>query len=131
MKCIRNSRVLKKRRWIENSCYHQFVKKNPPKIGTILNVCRNKVFFELLLCEIAFFFQTNWDGRLNYYCRYGYYRRYESSVNKFRCLFSVLLNQVYVAISRAIYSAFSIWFLWHTCIMYEVVIKNVNVQSKN
>lgn len=67
-------------------------------------------FFELLLCEFFFFFRQIEIGRLNYYCRYGFYRRFESDVNKFRSLFSVLLSHVYVAISGAIYSVFSIWF---------------------
>lgn len=67
-------------------------------------------FLNYCYANFFFFFRQIEIGRLNYYCRYGFYRRYESDVNKFRSLFSVLLSHVYVAISRTIYSVFSIWF---------------------
>ena len=57
-------------------------------------------FLELLLRGNVFFqgFRSEYIPivKLNYYCRYGCYKRDESSIYKFRCLFSVLLIHVHI-----------------------------------
>ena len=69
------------------------------KMELFLNVCRNK-FFGIITTWQCFFqgFRSEHIPivRLNYYCRYGCYKRDESSIYKFRCLFSVLLNHVHI-----------------------------------